>query len=100
LSKITAGAVLLVALLGACSPAPPPGTSFVPKAPPREVVEDPGPPPVDNSAFLPGHHVWNGERFVWVKGRWEKRPRPDARWQPGRWVSSPKGWYWIEGSWD
>jgi hypothetical protein len=100
LSKITAGAGLLLVLLAACSSAPPPGTVFVPKAPPRVVVEDPGPDPGTGWAFLPGYHAWNGERFVWVKGRWEKRPRPEAHWQPGRWVSCPKGWYWIEGRWD
>ena len=100
LRQITRSAVLAVSVVAACSPAPAPGTAFVPKTPPREIVEDPGPSPGDGWAFLPGRHVWDGSRFVWESGRWEKRPRPGARWKPGRWVSHPKGYFWIDGRWD
>jgi hypothetical protein len=89
----------LTLLLAACSP-PPPGAAFVKLEPPRERVEDPGRPPAPGYAWLPGYHRFEEGRFVWVPGRWEKRPRPEAKWKPGRWASSLKGWFWIEGRWE
>ncbi len=49
--------------------------------------------------WIDGHYRWDGRAYVWSPGRWERRPRANARWMAGRWVHSPRGWYWIEGHW-
>src|SRR5438132_1373408 len=49
--------------------------------------------------FVPGHWVWNGERYAWQAGYW-------ARVQPGYvWVAAhhrwtPSGYVYIPGYWD
>lgn len=68
-------------------------------APPPPIVERHGPPPRPGYAWIPGYHRWDGRRYVWVGGRWDRPPRPRAFWVEGHWVPGPRGYQWIPGHW-
>lgn len=68
-------------------------------APPHAVVETRGPSPGAGYVWIPGYHNWDGNRHVWVAGRWEQPPRPHARWEAHRWVKRNGGWVLVEGRW-
>jgi hypothetical protein len=67
-----------------------------PPPPVREVVP---PPPHLGYVWQPGFHRWDGARYVWVPGTYAAGPRPGARWIPGHWRPTPRGYVWIEGHW-
>jgi len=69
-----------------------------PPPPPRERIPPP-PPEHRDWAWHAGYHRWDGTRYVWVPGAYERPPRPRARWVPGRWVHRGGGWVWVEGHW-
>ena len=86
-------------------PAPPPAQAEVvvegaPPAPPppeREVV--PASPGVD-FYWVPGYHRWDGHHYAWVRGRYERRPHPNARWKEAHWEPRGRGHVWVEGNWE
>jgi len=67
--------------------------------PPRAVVERRGPAPGRGYVWVNGYHNWDGNRHVWVPGRWERPPRAHARWEGHRWVRRNGGWVLVEGRW-
>ena len=67
--------------------------------PPVAVVEHPGPPPGPGFVWIAGYHRWDGARYVWVPGRYDRAPRPGARWVAHRWVRHNGGWVLQEGHW-
>ncbi len=67
--------------------------------PPRAIVETRGPAPGPGYVWIPGYHNWDGSRHVWVAGRWERPPRPGARWEAHRWVRRNGGYVLMEGHW-
>jgi len=88
--------------------APPP-----PVAVQGEVVveaEPPAPPPPENEVvpaspgveffWVGGYHRWDGSRYVWVRGRYERRPYSDARWTSAHWEARGRGHVWVEGRWN
>ena len=68
-------------------------------APPRAVVEHRSVRPDRDSVWIAGYHNWDGNRHVWVPGRWDRPPRPHARWESHRWVHRNGGWVLVEGRW-
>ncbi len=78
-------------------------------APVEEIqVEAPPPPaqqvvvvkparPNANHAWVPGHHVRRGRRYVWVPGRWTVPPRAGATWVAGR--HDRRRGVWVVGRW-
>ncbi len=88
------------------APAPPapPGAEVVVEVPPPApaVVVEAQPPPSPGVEFVwaPGYHRWWGGRYVWVRGHYERRPRPGARFWPGHWERRAHGHVWIEAHWD
>ena len=46
-----------------------------------------------------GFYRWDGRRYRWVDGRFVRPPFAGARWRPGRWNNSRRGWYWTGGVW-
>jgi hypothetical protein len=57
--------------------------------PPRAIVEHRSARPSRNHVWIGGYHRWDGNAYVWEKGRWEAPPRPHAVWVAPRytWMS-------------
>jgi hypothetical protein len=99
--------VVGLGLAGCSSPAPSGGQAVVapaggaitvtPPAPKPEVI---GTPPSAAYGWVPGYWIYRNERWLWVPGRWELRPHPNALWAPGHWNKTPDGWVWTPGHWD
>lgn len=67
-----------------------------PPPPPREVI----PPPMHPGwVWQSGYQRWDGARYVWVPGSYVAPPRGHARWIPGHWRNSPRGYLWVDGHW-
>lgn len=106
MSRIKSGATLAAAVLacalglGACaSDTRVRAAVYVPTGPPAPVSEVVTVSPGPGYIWIPGYHQWNGSAYVWVGGRWDIGPRPNARWVGGRWRHSGRGWYWVPGHW-
>jgi hypothetical protein len=55
--------------------------------------------PFAGAIWINGNWRWNGSRYTWVSGRWD-RPRAGYRnWQDGHWVQRGRNWVWIDGRW-
>lgn len=68
--------------------------------PPRHHEMIPPPPPEHRDwAWHAGYNRWDGHRYVWVPGEYVAPPRPHARWVPGHWRNTPRGYVWVEGHW-
>jgi hypothetical protein len=67
--------------------------------PPAPIVEAPPPPPYAGAVWIRGYHRWDGGRYVWVPGRYERPPHPGARWHDGVWAHGHDGYRWREGYW-
>ena len=59
---------------------------FVSIAPPRVVVEKRGRAPGRDHVWINSYHRWDRKAYHWEPGRWERPPRPNARWEQHRWV--------------
>jgi hypothetical protein len=93
--KIALAALLAVALLPAASNA----QVYVRVGPPAPVVEHRSVAPGRGYVWVAGYHRWDGGRYVWVPGRWDRPPHEHARWVPHRWVHRHGGWVLVEGHW-
>jgi hypothetical protein len=71
----------------------------VKERPPKAIVEVRAHAPGKGYIWVPGYHRWDGNHFVWEKGRWDKPPRLHARWVAPRWVHRRDGYVFIEGHW-
>jgi YXWGXW repeat-containing protein len=67
--------------------------------PPPVIVEHPGPPPERGFIWIGGYHRWDGERYVWVPGHYERPPHPGAHWVAHKYVRRGGGWVLVEGHW-
>ena len=93
---------LLIAGITVAAVAIPPTTEaqvYVHVGPPAPLYERRPPPPQPGWAWRAGYHRWDGAHYVWVPGEYVAPPRPRAVWVQGRWVNSPRGYFWREGYW-
>ncbi|HTX17428.1 MAG TPA: hypothetical protein VMG34_02110 [Bacteroidota bacterium] len=69
-----------------------------PPPPPREEVV---PRPHGHVIWIDGYYRWHPHRhaYVWVRGHWERPPRPHSVWVPGRWERRNGEWVNFEGHW-
>ena len=67
--------------------------------PPAPIVETRPVRPGPEFVWIAGYHRWDGARYVWVPGRWDRPPRPHAVWVPHRWEHRHEGWVMVEGHW-
>jgi len=67
--------------------------------PPHPVYERRIPPPGPGYYWTPGYHRWDGNRYVWVGGRWVLPPRHHAHWERAHYVRRHGGWVFVEGHW-
>ncbi|MDR3742110.1 MAG: YXWGXW repeat-containing protein [Terracidiphilus sp.] len=96
MKKFLIAAVLASALLPAASSF---GQVVIRVGPPAPIVEHPAPRPGAGYVWVSGYHRWDGQRYVWVPGRWDRPPRPRARWVPAHYAHRRGGWVFIEGHW-
>jgi WXXGXW repeat (2 copies) len=68
-------------------------------APPHAVVEHRDARPSPQHVWVGGYHRWDGNAYVWEKGRWEIPPHPGAKWVAPRWNHRKDGYVFVEGSW-
>lgn len=68
-------------------------------APPAPMAERHGPPPQRGYVWIDGYQRWDGDRYVWVPGRWDRPPRPHARWVAHHWQHKHGTWVLVEGHW-
>jgi hypothetical protein len=67
--------------------------------PPPPVVERRPPPPDRSYVWISGYQRWDGARYVWTPGRWDRPPHPGAHWVAHRWVHHGDHWEMQEGHW-
>ena len=67
--------------------------------PPPPVYEHRPPPPERGYVWIAGYHQYQGDRYVWVPGRWDRPPRAHAVWVAHHWVHHHDGWVLVEGHW-
>ncbi len=68
-------------------------------APPPPQIEAVPVPPYGGAIWIEGCWNWDGARYVWISGHYE-RPRPGWVWVPHRWAQSPRGrWRYYAGHW-
>jgi hypothetical protein len=83
----------LVALLTlSCS-----STAYVKQAPPPVKAEVKPAAPSVTAIWIDGHWQWNGNRYVWKKGHWEKKAK--GAWVKGQWKKTGRGHKWVPGHW-
>lgn len=66
--------------------------------PPRYEVVTMAPGP--DYIWIVGYYEWNSVEYVWIPGRWERRPSPGARWVRDRWHHEDRGWRRVPGHWE
>jgi len=88
------------------APAPPiPESNAVvveqPPPPPAPIVEPPAPPPpTPDDVWIAGSYRWDGHRYEWRRGHFERRPRAQARYVEGHWAPRARGHVWVDGRWE
>lgn len=88
-----------IAPVAAFAPAVASAQVVVQVGPPAPIVERRPPPPDRSYVWVDGYHRWDGGRYVWVPGRWDRPPHPGAHWVAHRWEHRHGGWVMVEGHW-
>jgi hypothetical protein len=73
-------------------------TVHAPSPPPAPRAE-PRPQPVPELVWAPGFWQWDGARWIWIAGAWQRPPAPGATWLPDRWEIRPRGAVFLPGGW-
>jgi hypothetical protein len=55
--------------------------------------------PYPDAVWIDGYWQMQHNDWVWITGRWERKPRPDAYWESGSWIETRGGWKWKPGHW-
>ena len=92
--------IVMAMLLALClSPAASFAQIVVRIGPQAPIVERRPPAPERGFVWVDGYHRWDGERYVWVPGRWDRPPHHGAHWVAHHWVHHHDGWVLVEGHW-
>jgi hypothetical protein len=94
--------VPLVGCYAEARPVPADETVYEAEPPPPPVAEVEVVPAAPGPEFfwVPGYHRWNGRQYVWIRGRYERRPHARAHWVPSHWVVRGRSHVWVEGRWE
>lgn len=79
-------------------PPPPPPTVIEVQAPPPPPLVEVRPPAPRGSVWIPGYWHWNGQRHVWLSGRWSAA-RNGMHWEPDHWEHAGRGYRMVHGHW-
>ena len=60
--------------------------------PPTAPIEEMGPAPRPDSAWVPGYWKRSGSRWGWVQGHWQSLPRGYNTYIPGHWEKQSGAW--------
>jgi WXXGXW repeat (2 copies) len=71
--------------------APPPP----PPPPPEPIPPSPGP----GNVWIAGYHRWDGHKYNWERGHYERPPRENSHFEQGHWEQRGKGKVWVDGHW-
>jgi len=90
-------------------------TVIIEKAMPAPIVETVPAPPRVGVAWVPGHWVWRGRAWFWVRGHYVEgvvppmpavivetpppAPSPRHNWVRGHWAWEGARWNWRPGIW-
>ncbi len=91
--------VLTLLLAATLSPAASFAQVYVRVGPPAPIVETRGPRPGAEFVWVDGYHRWDGNRYVWTAGRWDRPPHRGAHWVAHHWVHRRGGYVMVEGHW-
>ncbi len=72
---------------------------YAPVPPPPAIEEMRGLPPEPADVWIDGYWGYEGGRHVWHAGRWEKAPRPKARYIKPSWNRKGSQYAFREGHW-
>jgi hypothetical protein len=67
--------------------------------PPVREHENRGRPPERGYVWIGGYQRYEGDRYVWTPGRWERPPQPNQRWVDHKWKRHHGEWQMQEGHW-
>lgn len=67
--------------------------------PPAPLVEELPPEPFVGAIWVDGYWLWSGHRYVWVRGRYLRPPRPGVVWFHGGYVRTRGGYVYVSGRW-
>jgi hypothetical protein len=70
-----------------------------PPPPPLPPPEPVPPPPAPGAVWVAGAHRWDGHRYVYEGGHYDRPPRANARYVQGHWEARGKGKTWVNGHW-
>jgi hypothetical protein len=70
-----------------------------PPPPPVAFEEPVPPPPAVGVVWIGGYHRWEGRRYLWERGHYERPPRSNARYVRGHWEPRRHGKVWVNGYW-
>jgi hypothetical protein len=73
--------------------------TYLPEPPKPPEVAAPGQAPNQESFYVPGNYVWNGESYAWRAGYWA-RVQPGYVWVQAHYCWTPSGYVFIPGYWD
>jgi hypothetical protein len=71
-----------------------------PPPPPPPLVEVEPASPGPEFVWIAGYHHWDGRHYVWVRGRYERRPHMHARWVQPHWEVRGRVHVWVRGRWE
>lgn len=52
-----------------------------------------------NEDWISGYWRWNGDRWLWTPGHYERRPHANAVWVPSQYYTANGQRYWRTGYW-
>jgi hypothetical protein len=73
---------------------------YIGQAPPPVRYEVVTRSPGEGYSWIGGYWGYNGGRYTWVQGRWEKQPYAGAYWSHPHYDHYKQGWQIHEGHWD
>jgi hypothetical protein len=77
-----------------------PGYSYyAPVAPPPVRAEAVGVAPGPGCVWINGYWGFEGNRHVWIAGRWDRPRRGRNAWVAGRWERQGNRWGYRQGRW-
>jgi hypothetical protein len=69
------------------------------KKPPKPTAERRPASPGTEYLWIDGCQRWDGDKYVWQSGHWEKPPHEHAIWMAPRWERRNGGYVFMEGWW-